>query len=122
MEDIKEIREKISMLEDKLKCTTARLKRILALDKLQEKQKAKDEKQNEKASAKQKLKEEKDLKKAAKKVVKVSTDENLVIFSENGCKQILKTGSRKGQICGCKIKNGDFCSRHAKKEEVPLVD
>jgi len=39
MEDIKEIREKISMLEDKLKCTTARLKRILALDKLQEKQK-----------------------------------------------------------------------------------
>jgi hypothetical protein len=90
--------------------------------KLQEKQKAKDEKQNEKAAAKQKLKEEKDLKKAAAKVTKVSTDENLVIFSENGCKQILKTGSRKGQICGCKIKSGDFCSRHAKKEEVPLVD
>jgi DNA-directed RNA polymerase subunit RPC12/RpoP len=90
--------------------------------KLQEKQKAKDEKQNEKAAAKQKLKEEKDLKKTEKKVGKVSTDENLVIFSENGCKQILKTGARKGQICGCKIKSGDFCSRHTKKEEVPLVD
>ena len=88
--------------------------------KLQEKQKAKEEKQNEKSAAKQKLKEEKEQKKAEAKAHKnanqTSIGENVVMFSENGCKQILKTGSRKGQICGCKIKTDYFCARHTKKE------
>jgi hypothetical protein len=83
--------------------------------KLEEKQKAKEEKQKEKDVAKQKAKEEKEQKKAA-------ANENVVIFSENGCKQILKTGIRKGQICGCKIKQGDFCTRHTKKEVVMLAN
>lgn len=84
--------------------------------KLEEKLKEKEEKQKEKDSAKQKLKEEKEAKKMSKKKNQAGADENVVIFSENGCKQILKTGLRKGQICGCKIKNGNFCTRHTKKE------
>lgn len=83
--------------------------------KSEEKQKAKEDKQKEKDALKQKLKEEKEQKKVAAKAAKSSTDENVVIFSENGCKQILKTGLRKGEVCGCKVKEGDFCSRHAKK-------
>ncbi len=88
--------------------------------KMEEKLKEKEEKKKEKDSAKQKLKEEKEEKKVLAKAQKSSTDENVVIFSENGCTQILKTGNRKGQMCGCKIKSGDSCSRHTKKEEVPL--
>ena len=90
--------------------------------KSEEKQKAKEEKQKEKDVFKQKLKEEKEQKKTSKKTSQNVTNENIVIFSENGCKQILKTGLRKGQICGCKIKESDFCSRHTKKVELPLAN
>jgi hypothetical protein len=85
--------------------------------KMEEKQKEKEEKQKEKDAAKQKLKEEKEEKKASKKKKHTPIDENVVIFSENGCKKILKTGIRKGQVCGCKIKESNFCARHFKKEE-----
>jgi len=82
--------------------------------KMEEKQKVKEDKQKEKDAAKQKVKEEKEQKKLVKNV---STNENSIIFSENGCKQILKNGPRKGQICGCKIKEGEFCTRHIKKND-----
>jgi hypothetical protein len=89
--------------------------------KVEEKLKEKENKKNEKDAAKQKLKQEKEEKNAHKKINQTSTNENVVIFSENGCKQILKMGPRKGLVCGCKVKEGDFCSRHIKKEVEELL-
>ena len=43
---------------------------------------------------------------------------NKSIYKDNTeitCKAILKSGKRKGMVCGCKIKNGnEFCKRHSK--------
>jgi hypothetical protein len=90
--------------------------------KLEAKLKEKEEKQKVKAEAKQKAKEEKQKvkeenqmnkkPKKVKPVINLTNDENVVISSSNGCKQLLKTGIRKGQMCGCKIVNGEMCGRH----------
>lgn len=78
--------------------------------KLEARLKEKQEKMQMKNEAKQKLKEE-----------KKKQNENVVLFSPNGCKQILKTGLRKGEMCGCKIVNGEFCTRHTKKELITII-
>jgi hypothetical protein len=94
----------------------------------EEKQKTKEEKQKT-----QKLKDElanlvKDLKtnKKIKKSSGITTDnENVVVgltqvipFSETtnnkGCIELLKTGLNKGNKCGCKVYNGEYCKRHFK--------
>jgi septal ring factor EnvC (AmiA/AmiB activator) len=81
----------------------------------------------------QKLKDElanlvKDLKtnKKIKKSSGITTDnENVVVgltqvipFSETtnnkGCIELLKTGLNKGNKCGCKVYNGEYCKRHFK--------
>lgn len=43
-----------------------------------------------------------------------TTSENEIIHSESvgGCVEILKSGSRKGNPCGCKVKENGFCGRH----------
>ena len=42
------------------------------------------------------------------------TSENEIIQSEKvgGCIEILKSGTRKGNPCGCKVKENGFCGRH----------
>jgi hypothetical protein len=87
--------------------------------KMEAKLKEKEEKLKVKQEAKQKAKEEKESKKPNKKVklAEELVGENVIIYSENGCKQILKTGLRKGQQCGCKISSGDFCKRHTNVEK-----
>lgn len=98
-------------IKNKLLAKKAEEKKV----KMETKLKEKEEKLKIKAEAKQKSKEEKDTnKKISKKanLIEVLDGENIVIYSENGCKQILKTGLRKGQTCGCKAMIGDFCKRH----------
>jgi len=92
------------------------LQRKAVKDKLLEKKAAeKALKLEEKNLAKQKLMEEKMKAKAEKKPK--NTGENMVLFSPNGCKQALKTGPRKGEICGCKAAaNSEFCARHNKNQ------
>jgi hypothetical protein len=101
----------------------------------EEKQKTKEEKQKtkEEKQKNQKLKDEfanlgKDSKtnKKIKKSAGLTTDnENVVVglsqvipFSETtnnkGCIELLKTGINKGNKCGCKVYNGEYCKRHFK--------
>jgi hypothetical protein len=103
-------------LKNKLLAKKAEEKKL----KMEAKLKEKEEKIKMKAEAKQKANEEKESNKKINKKVKlteVSGDENVIIYSENGCKQILKTGLRKGQMCGCKITNDNFCKRHTNVEK-----
>lgn len=90
------------------------LQRKAIKDKLLEKKAAeKALKLEEKNLAKQKLIEEKMKAKLNAKEKKIG--ENMVLFSPNGCKQTLKTGQRKGEMCGCKaVANSEFCARHNK--------
>jgi hypothetical protein len=98
-------------IKNKLLAKKAEEKKLKMEAKLKEKE--------EKIKAKQKSKEEKESKKSNKKtnLNEISGDQNVIIYSENGCKQILKTGLRKGEICGCKITNEIFCKRHANVEK-----
>jgi hypothetical protein len=81
-----------------------------------EKQKAKEEKQ--KANAELQKYNQKPKEKSAKKMKQPSLEsgENVVI---NVCKQVLKSGPRKGETCGCKGKvcvegtNDYYCARHS---------
>jgi len=76
----------------------------------------KEEEKKLKQEAKQKEKEEKNLAKQKAKEDKknnIISNENIVISTSNGCQAILKSGSRKGQTCGCKTTTEQqYCSRH----------
>ena len=37
------------------------------------------------------------------------------------CKAILKSGKRKGEICGCNAKYGNYCGKHKKYNEVEVT-
>jgi uncharacterized Zn finger protein (UPF0148 family) len=45
-----------------------------------------------------------------KQVVKID-DENVII---GGCVEIIKSGLKKGTVCGCKVKQNNMCGRHMK--------
>jgi hypothetical protein len=115
------------------------IKRKLIKEKLLEKKAAekaaklaeKAEIKNQIALEKQKVKEEKqkakvEIQKTKQKTFKkqtglnLETGENVVInVAINVCKQVLKSGPRKGEMCGCKGKvciegtNDYYCARHA---------
>jgi len=81
------------------------------------KEQAKLAKEQEKLLVKQAKEQEKKEKMQAKKTSSKKgkiTSENEIIQSEKvgGCIEILKSGSRKGQSCGCKVKENGFCGRH----------
>jgi hypothetical protein len=95
----------------------------------QEKEKTNQEKEKtkqEKEKTKQLLKESKDIlkqeKEKTKALVKIKNElikqqkESLLentIISATMCQQLLKTGIKKGQPCGCKVyQNNSFCLRH----------
>jgi hypothetical protein len=103
-------------IKNKLLAKKAEEKKV----KMEAKLKEKEEKLKVKQEAKQKAKEEKETNKKITKKAKLTEvleGENIIIYSENGCKQILKTGLRKGQMCGCKITNDNFCKRHTNVEK-----
>ena len=86
--------------------------------KLEEKQKKKEEEKKAKMEEKQKKKDKNDKENVSIKtnqIINLTGYENVVITSNCGCKQILKTGARKGEMCGLKIKSNDFCTRHSSK-------
>lgn len=96
-----------------------------------EKQKIKDEKTKAKLEEKLKIQAEK-LKKKAEKMTSKSNktkNENVIISSsqqpsepveidKTKCTQILKSGPKKGNQCGCKIVSNGLCGRHNKIIEV----
>lgn len=117
-------------LDDKTYCMFHKYQVIKAHQK-KEKQKAKDQakqiakeaKDLAKQQAKQILKEAKEAKeqaknaitpKKAKKPTTLLPGENIIIdlTQEDGCTQILKSGVKKGQNCGCKKHQNNLCLRH----------
>jgi len=107
----KKAAEKAAKLAEK-----AEIKSQMAL----EKQKAKEEKQKIKAELQKNIQKDnqKTKQKTPKKITLINlvSGENVVI---NICKQLLKSGPRKGEMCGCKGKvyvegtNDYYCVRHA---------
>lgn len=108
-------------------------KKLLMEQKLAKKAEALKQKQEIKAFAaqqkveeKKKLLEAKLLAKAAKALekvnkkkgsVSVSMDENVVLSAGALCQVILKSGQRKGQLCGGAVKVNNCCARHGKVVE-----
>lgn len=90
------------------------LKKIMQENKLklkEEKKKAKEEEKMKKLEEKMKLTAEK--KKVKLGSVNVNLDENTVITNEIvGCSQLLKTGTKKGTSCNCKVFQDGVCKRH----------
>lgn len=115
--------------DQKYYCYTHK-KEMIKQYKLQQKEKEKKEKKHakmlekeikllEKQYAKAKEKEEKQkAKEAAKSLKKNLMSENVVLGPstiQTGCVQILKTGTNKGKLCGCKIFSENMCKRHIAK-------
>lgn len=93
------------------------LKKHAINEKLKLKEQAKLAKEQVKLLVKQAKEQAKLEKMQAKKTTSKkskTTSENEIIHSENvgGCVEILKSGSRKGHPCGCKVKENGFCGRH----------
>ena len=94
----------------------------------EEKQKTKEEKektQKLKDELANLVKESKTNKKIKKSSGLTKDNENVVVGSSQilpssettnnkGCIELLKTGLNKGNKCGCKVYNGDYCKRHFK--------
>jgi hypothetical protein len=80
-----------------------------------EKMKAKMKEKEDIKLAKQqlKLKEKEDnTKNSAKNISNENTVLSANSESASGCTEILKSGPKKGLVCGCKIKDGSLCGRH----------
>lgn len=107
-------------IKNKAKECEKKAKEVIKKEKEEEKQKLKEEKQK----LKQKEKEEKQkLKEKKEKVEKKEKEENVVLgpsiitdscgnIINNMCIQILKSGPKKGEKCGCKIVSENICKRH----------
>jgi hypothetical protein len=110
------------------KAKEERLKKREELKKLREEQKQNEKimKQNEKKNMPP---TEKKLKQAEKKKTKPSKDDedllhtNIVLtphviidpsinITEGMCLEVLRTGQKKGQLCGCKVEKNNLCKRH----------
>jgi hypothetical protein len=81
------------------------LKALIAQQKAEEKQKKLDAKNELKALGK-------------KGPVVANTDENVVLSAMSACQAILKSGPRKGHICGGAVKLNNCCTRHNKVVEI----
>uniref|UniRef100_A0A6C0B9Z8 Uncharacterized protein n=1 Tax=viral metagenome TaxID=1070528 RepID=A0A6C0B9Z8_9ZZZZ len=83
-----------------------------------EKEQAKLEKEQAKEQAKQ-AKEQAKQEKQKMKPEKKMQSENIIIQNVDvekigGCVEILKSGFKKGSLCGCKVKQDSLCGRHSK--------
>ena len=77
------------------------------------------EEKQKKLDAKNEAKATKALEKAnKKKVVVVNTDENVILSAQPMCQAILKSGPRKGAVCGSAVKLNNCCTRHGKVVEI----
>jgi hypothetical protein len=102
--------------------------------KIKEKEEAKQLKIKEREEVKQKIKDEKQKTKEElkKSVLNAKLNKNSQIFGDlenivvgtidimpiNVCSVILKSGAKKGEVCGCKIIENNSCKRHLKKEKL----
>lgn len=81
----------------------------------QEKIKLKEEEKKKKQLEKEKKKEESKIKKQLEKnkmTQNNNTDSSNNILNENVCIMIMKSGTRKGLQCGCKVYKNNICKRH----------
>lgn len=135
-----QLKEKKELKEKKMqeKETKKKLKEEEKQKKLEEKQKKMEEKQT-KMEEKQKKMEEKLLLKESKpkiKIVKKKKVENTIISEDNViltdesttqlekevCNYVLKTGVRKGEICGCNVLQDNKCKRHYQLLQKTLIN
>jgi hypothetical protein len=97
-------------------------KKMLMAQKLKQKLELKALAAQAKAEEKQKKLDAKNEAKAAKanKNVVVNTDENVVLSADTMpmCQAILKSGPRKGAVCGSAVKLNNCCIRHGKVFEI----
>jgi hypothetical protein len=101
---------KKAMMAQKLKIKLE-AKALIAQQKAEEKQK--------KLDAKNAIKLAKALEKAnKKKPIVINTNENVILSAQPMCQAILKSGSRKGEACGCAVKLNNCCTRHGKVVEM----
>jgi hypothetical protein len=82
-------------------------KALVAQVKAEEKQKKLDAKNELKAA-----------KASKKKPIVVNTDENVILSAQPMCQAILKSGPRKGAVCGSAVKLNNCCIRHGKAVEI----
>jgi hypothetical protein len=82
-------------------------KALVAQAKAEEKQKKLDAKNEAKAA-----------KASKKKPPVVNTDENVILSAQPMCQAILKSGPRKGAVCGSAVKLNNCCIRHGKVFEI----
>ena len=111
--------------KEEIKQAKIQLKNNLKLEKEIAKQKAKDDKIKEKNEKKQK--KEPIILENTNIISIVDVDNTVlgplnIVFSttntsNTGCIEILKTGVKKGSVCGCKIVEQNMCKRHYKKDK-----
>ena len=92
--------------------------------KLEAKLKAKEEKLQEKLKAKEEKLQAK-LKAKEAKGEKLQVNNENVVIQDNinqGCNNILKTGPKKGSLCGCKILLDNLCKRHYNLKHHKIVN
>jgi hypothetical protein len=105
-------KEKAKLDKEKVKLDKEKVK----LDKEQaklDKEQAKLDKEQAKLE-KQEAKPEKKSKKMQSENVENIIIENINVEKVGGCVEILKSGPKKGSLCGCKVKQDGFCGRHSK--------
>ncbi len=114
----KDIKEAVAkkLAEEKMKKQEAKLKEK------EEKAAAKLKEKEEKAAAKLKEKEEKIAAKLKAKEEKMVADLSGNVLEVGCCKEIIKSGVKKGQFCGIKIFGDDMCKRHYNSKNKNIVE
>jgi DNA-directed RNA polymerase subunit RPC12/RpoP len=87
-------------------------KKLKKIQDKEEKQKAKEEEKQKIKEDKQKAKEEAKVNKKPKFTENVVLGPSIIENQTNGCVQLLKSGLKKGSVCGCKIIAENMCKRH----------
>jgi hypothetical protein len=112
----KKIREHNLKIKNKLKNDAKKEKEYIKIMAKEEAKKIKDEIQKKKRETKNKKLEDKKI----NKIDVNSLSENIVLGEINitniGCIEILKSGSKKGSQCGCKVYDEFNCKRHIKNK------
>ena len=82
-------------------------------------------KKEKKALEKEKIKIQKQLEKESKKNTVIKKNIQIGEFDSNNnniCSSVLKSGVKKGQQCGAKVKQNGLCARHLPKETIDIKE
>lgn len=109
---------KAKQAKEQAKIEKEQAKEQAKLEKEQAKEQAKLEKEQAKLEKQQAKPEKKSKKMQSENIIIQNVDiENVNVEKVGGCIEILKSGTKKGSLCGCKVKQDGFCGRHFKSNE-----